>query len=90
MKRAPDLPRRHSNPTRVPPTLSPPVDARGKAVLALGPEDAAHALGIGKRLLWEKSINGEIPSLKVGNRRLYSVDALRLYLIENGSKGGEL
>ena len=59
--------------------------------LALSPREAAAALGIGERLLWEWTNRGEIPSMKLGTRTLYPVDALREWLRERatGAGGGE-
>ena len=44
--------------------------------LAVGPRRAAVLLGISERLLWSKSITGEIPSVRIGRRRLYVVSSL--------------
>ena len=57
--------------------------------LALRPPEAAAVLGIGERLLWERTNAGEIPSLKIGRCVLYSVDALREYLAAQSTTGGE-
>ncbi len=40
-------------------------------------DEAAAALGISEKSLRERSLSGEIPSFTIGDRRLYSVDALR-------------
>lgn len=49
--------------------------------LALRPRDAAKALGIGERLLWEMTKNGEIPCVRIGTRLvIYPVDVLRDWL----------
>lgn len=50
--------------------------------LALSSEETCIALGIGRRLLWSLSNTGEIPSVKIGGRRLYPVAALEKYLAE--------
>jgi len=63
--------------------------AEGTAVrLALRPKDAAKALGIGERLLWEKTNCGEIPHVRIGKAILYPVDVLREWLAEQ-AKGGK-
>ena len=50
-------------------------------LLALRPREAAKALGIGERLLWEMTKNGEIPCVRLGSRLiLYPVDVLRDWL----------
>jgi len=48
--------------------------------LALRPREAAKALGISERLLWEWTRNGTVPHVKVGRTVLYPVDALRDWL----------
>lgn len=50
------------------------------APLALRPRDAAKALGIGQRKLWELTKAGMIPHLKVGTCTVYPVDELRAWL----------
>ena len=55
--------------------------------LALRAEDAAKALGIGKRLLWTLTNQGEIPHVRLGRAVVYPVDALRKWLAEM-AKGG--
>ena len=50
--------------------------------LALRPKDAAKALGIGQRKLWELTRAGVIPSVKAGTCTLYPIDALRAWLNE--------
>jgi excisionase family DNA binding protein len=50
-------------------------------LLALRPREAAKALGIGERLLWEMTKNGEIPCVRLGTRLIiYPVDVLRDWL----------
>ncbi len=55
-------------------------------VLALRPKDAARALGIGQRKLWQLTKAGAIPSVKVGTCTLYPVDELRAWLSANATK----
>lgn len=50
--------------------------------LALRPKDAAVALGIGERLLWEKTNCGEIPCVRIGRCVTYPVDQLREWLAQ--------
>lgn len=42
----------------------------------------AAALGISTRALWTYTNTGEIPSVKIGSRRLYPVAALREWIAE--------
>ncbi|MBX3375168.1 MAG: helix-turn-helix domain-containing protein [Phycisphaeraceae bacterium] len=55
--------------------------------LSLRPKDAAKALGIGRRKLWELTKAGDIPHVKVGTATLYPTEALRAWLIEHARKG---
>ncbi len=48
--------------------------------LAMRPREAAKALGISERLLWEQTKKGMIPHIRLGSAVLYSVDALRDWL----------
>jgi predicted site-specific integrase-resolvase len=64
--------------------------------LALRPRDAAKALGISARLLWELSRDGHIPCVRVGNGKrktvLYSIAALEGWLSRQTAaqaKGGQ-
>ena len=55
-------------------------NASSKSSLALRPRDAAKALGVSERLLWEWTHRGDLPHVKVGRTILYPVDALREWL----------
>lgn len=50
--------------------------------LALRSKDAATALGISERLLWDKTNTGEIPHCRIGGAKVYPVDTLRAYLAQ--------
>ncbi|OQB85179.1 MAG: Helix-turn-helix domain protein [Planctomycetes bacterium ADurb.Bin126] len=52
--------------------------------MALRPKEAARALGISPRKLWELTIRREMPHRRAGRAVLYSVDELREWL-----KGGQ-
>ena len=54
--------------------------------LALRPKDAAKALGIGERKLWELTNRGVIPHLRLGRAVVYPVDLLRGWLAEQAVK----
>ena len=60
--------------------------------LALRPREAAKALGISSRHLWQLTHDGEIPHVRVGSGRrktvLYSLAELQAWLALK-SKGGE-
>jgi excisionase family DNA binding protein len=48
--------------------------------LCIGKRDAANLLGISERTLTTRSIEGEIPSLVIGGRRLYPFDLLQEWI----------
>jgi excisionase family DNA binding protein len=50
--------------------------------LALRPKEAAEALGIGERKLWELTNRGEIPHIRVGRAVIYPVAELERWLAE--------
>ncbi len=56
--------------------------------LALRPKEAARALGICERKLWELTKRDEIPYVKLGKAVLYPVDALRDWLAKRAAAGG--
>src|SRR5262249_53745441 len=63
--------------------------------LALRPRDAAKALGISPRLLWQLTHDGEVPCVRVGSGKrrtvLYPLAGLEAWLSRQASpaKGGE-
>lgn len=55
--------------------------------LALRPAEAAKALGIGERLLWQETNRGAIPHLRIGGKAIvYPIEALREWLAVNAAK----
>ena len=48
--------------------------------LAMRPREAAKALGISERLLWEWTSRGLVPHIRLGKAVLYPVDSLREWL----------
>jgi len=48
--------------------------------LAMRPREAAKALGISERLLWEWTDRGVVPHVRLGKAILYPVDSLRDWL----------
>ena len=58
--------------------------------LALRPRDAAKALGVSARLLWQLTHDKKIPCLKVGRVVLYPMADLQDWLSRQvAAKGGE-
>lgn len=50
--------------------------------LALRPRQAAKALGVSERTLWEWTQRGKVPHVRLGKAILYPVDGLRRWLDE--------
>jgi excisionase family DNA binding protein len=48
--------------------------------LAMRPREAAKALGVSERLLWEWTNRGIVPHVRLGKAILYPVDSLREWL----------
>jgi len=64
-------------------------EAPGEPIrLALRPKEAAEALGIGTRLLWELTNRGDIPCVRIGRCVTYPVDLLREWLARQSEGGG--
>jgi excisionase family DNA binding protein len=49
-------------------------------ILALRPREAARALGISDRTLWQLTADGVVPCVRLKKAILYPVDALRSWL----------
>lgn len=63
---------------------------RALPVLALRPRDAAKALGIGERKLWELTADrtSDIPHVRFGKAILYPVRELQDWLAQRAAKEG--
>ena len=55
--------------------------------LAMRPREAAKALGISERTLWEHTERGTIPHIRLGKAILYPVDLLRDWLKNQSQEG---
>jgi hypothetical protein len=55
--------------------------------LGLRPKDAAIALGIGERKLWELTNRGDIPCVRLGRTVIYPVAMLEEFLRTSASGG---
>ncbi len=55
--------------------------------LGLNAAEAARALGIGKRKLWEWTNRGLIPHVRIGRRVVYPVAAVEAWLAQQAAKG---
>ena len=56
--------------------------------LAMRPREAAKALGISERLLWDWTNRGEVPHVRIGKAVLNPVDVLRRWLDEQAAGKG--
>lgn len=69
-------------------TAPTPPRAPAPEPLALRPREAAAALGISTRKLWELTNRGIVPHLKIGRCTVYPIGPLRDWLDEQAGKGG--
>lgn len=51
--------------------------------IAVSPDEAARLAGIGRTSLYAALAKGDLPSIKIGTRRLIRVDAIRDWLARN-------
>ncbi len=58
-------------------------------VLAVSPNEAARLCSIGRTTLYAALSSGELKSVKIGTRRLITLDALREWLKHNETPAGE-
>lgn len=52
-------------------------------ILAVAPNEAARLCSIGRTTLYAALSSGDLKSIKIGTRRLITVDALRAWLKKN-------
>jgi excisionase family DNA binding protein len=78
-----------SNPVQPPAPIRPlPVNSAGDIpTLALRPREAAKALGIGARKLWELTNIGAVPHVRLGRAIVYPVSLLEKWLAEQANGG---
>lgn len=53
------------------------------APIAVSPDEAARLAGIGRTTLYAALAKGDLPSIKIGTRRLVRVDAIHEWLARN-------
>lgn len=51
--------------------------------IAVSPDEAARLAGIGRTTLYAALSNGDLPSIKIGTRRLIRVDAIHNWLAKH-------
>jgi hypothetical protein len=64
------------------PTTIEPAAAGDTTPLLLDERAAARMLGVAPRTLWSLADNGALPCVRIGRRKLYSIDALRRFIAE--------
>ena len=57
--------------------------------LALRPRDAARALGISERTLWDWARTERLPHVRIGNVVLYPVDCVKQWLADRAAAAAE-
>lgn len=57
-------------------------------ILAVSPNEAARLCGIGRTTLYAALSSGDLRSVKIGTRRLITLDALRDWLRRNETPAG--
>lgn len=58
-------------------------------ILAVSPNEAARLCSIGRTTLYAALSSGNLKSVKIGTRRIITIDALRDWLKTNEQKTGE-
>ncbi len=58
-------------------------------LIAVSPNEAARLCSIGRTTLYAALSSGELRSVKIGTRRLITIDAIRAWLQHNEQKFGE-
>lgn len=57
--------------------------------ISLRPRDAAQAIGISERLLWDWTRTEGVPHVRIGNVVLYPVEALKKWLADRAAVAAE-
>lgn len=70
-------------------TTAPELMTQAAQILAVSPNEAARLCSIGRTTLYAALSSGELKSIKIGTRRLITLDALRDWLKRNEIPMGE-
>ncbi|WP_424984622.1 helix-turn-helix domain-containing protein [Microbulbifer sp. S227A] len=70
-------------------TNTPELINQAAQILAVSPNEAARLCSIGRTTLYAALSSGELKSVKIGTRRLITIDALRDWLKRNETSTGE-
>ncbi|SLN41788.1 Helix-turn-helix domain protein [Roseivivax jejudonensis] len=68
---------------------TPELISQAMQVLAVSPNEAARLCSIGRTTLYAALSGGELKSVKIGTRRLITIDALRDWLKRHETPAGE-
>ena len=70
-------------------TNTPELINEAAQILAVSPNEAARLCSIGRTTLYAALSSGDLKSVKIGTRRLITLDALRDWLKRNETTAGE-
>lgn len=70
-------------------TNTPKSPAHTSEPIAVSPDEAARLCGVGRTTLYAAISSGELKSLKIGSRRLITIEAIREWLKRHEVKIGE-
>ena len=70
-------------------TNTPGLINQAAQVLAVSPNEAARLCSIGRTTLYAALSSGDLKSIKIGTRRLITLEALRDWLKRNEQPSGE-
>lgn len=70
-------------------TNTPELINQAAQILAVSPNEAARLCSIGRTTLYAALSSGELKSVKIGTRRLITLEALRDWLKRNETSVGE-
>ncbi|MEL7284562.1 MAG: helix-turn-helix domain-containing protein [Pseudomonadota bacterium] len=70
-------------------TNTPELNSQASHILAVSPNEAARLCCIGRTTLYAALSSGDLKSVKIGTRRLITLDAQRDWLKRNETPAGE-
>ena len=70
-------------------TDTPELISQAMQVIAVSPNEAARLCSIGRTTLYAALASGDLRSIKIGTRRLITIDAIRVWLRDNEQTTGE-
>lgn len=62
------------------PTTMQPAIAGNTPALLVDERTAAAMLGVAPRTIWAMAASGELPSVRIGRRKLYAIESLRRFI----------